>query len=258
MIKGATYSLQEENGRSHGYFRLVARLADDLLRDGTGVRTLRETVRQASLRPGLLGHFPVGRVAALCRKLDRILSPYTAQTIGRPIGLCARGLFDPVLGTTRRQLYLYMLEIELTNRLYRQAFMGAPWRMALLAHCLRDHQPACSSVPGEAEEECRRCRPDCVVNHAGELLGRWGIHPFISSTMDHENLFGGLKSRRPGMAVLGVACVPELTMGMRLVESLGIPVVGIPLDANRCPRWSGETLPTALNLQEVARLVGES
>jgi hypothetical protein len=47
----------------------------------------------------------------------------------------------------------------------------------------------------------------------------------------------------------------ELTFGMRSCRSKGIPVVGIPLNANRCIRWFGEFFPNSVDLQELERLV---
>jgi hypothetical protein len=47
----------------------------------------------------------------------------------------------------------------------------------------------------------------------------------------------------------------ELTFGMRSCRSRGIPVMGIPLNANRCIRWFGEFFPNSVDLQELERLV---
>jgi len=55
--------------------------------------------------------------------------------------------------------------------------------------------------------------------------------------------------------VLGIACVPELTFGMRSCRERGIPVVGLPLNANRCVRWFGEFFPNSVDLNELDRLV---
>ncbi len=73
--------------------------------------------------------------------------------------------------------------------------------------------------------------------------------------MDHRRLFKHLMSEHPGMGVLGVACIPELVTGLRLCERLGIPAVGVPLDANRCSRWLVECLETTVNVGELERLI---
>jgi len=59
--------------------------------------------------------------------------------------------------------------------------------------------------------------------------------------------------RRNG--ALGIACVPELAMGMRLCIRLGIAPIGIPLDANRCARWMGKAQETSFNLRQLEDLL---
>jgi hypothetical protein len=62
------------------------------------------------------------------------------------------------------------------------------------------------------------------------------------------------KERR-SFGVLGIACIVELTWGMRNCSENGIPVVGIPLNANRCIRWFGQFFPNSIDLSELERLV---
>lgn len=76
--------------------------------------------------------------------------------------------------------------------------------------------------------------------------------------MEHRSLFKNLRTKHPQMGVLGIACIPELVAGLRLCEGLGIPAVGIPLDANRCSRWLGESLETTFSLEELERLIKAS
>jgi hypothetical protein len=65
-----------------------------------------------------------------------------------------------------------------------------------------------------------------------------------------------LKEKRT-FGVLGIACIPELTWGMRNCRKHNIPVVGLPLNANRCIRWFGEFFPNSVDLAEIERLVSE-
>jgi hypothetical protein len=58
------------------------------------------------------------------------------------------------------------------------------------------------------------------------------------------------------VGVLGIACIPELVSGMRMCAGAGLPVVGIPLDANRCARWWGEFYYNTVNLRQLERLLG--
>jgi hypothetical protein len=148
-----------------------------------------------------------------------------------------------------------MLEIELTNRINGEEFRKTRWRMALIAHCLRDFRETCRARPGDIEESCARCDGSCLVRQGSEIMQQFGMAPYISVTMDHKKLFKGLKNLHPDMGVLGIACVPELVTGLRLCERLGIPAVGLPLNANRCSRWMTQCLETNFSLEELDKLL---
>jgi hypothetical protein len=70
-----------------------------------------------------------------------------------------------------------------------------------------------------------------------------------------KKLFRELKDKEGGLGVMGIACVPELVRGMRMCAKLEIPVVGVPLNANRCARWMGEFHPTSVELDAVLALL---
>ncbi len=148
-----------------------------------------------------------------------------------------------------------MIEIELINRIYREAFKQSEYKFALLPHCLRDFRPECKSVPGDIEYTCKRCTKECFINLGSILLKKYNIDPYIAITIDLEKLFKKLKAEHPSIGALGVACIPELVGGMRLCLKLDIPPVGIPLDANRCARWMNQAYESSFNLQELDKLL---
>ena len=138
-----------------------------------------------------------------------------------------------------------MLEIESVNRIYREEFKRSGYKFALFAHCLCDFRSGCLSVKGDIEALCRGCTDDCLVRLGSVLLEKYGIKPYISVELDQEGLFRRLKQEHPSIGALGIACVPELAMGMRLCLRTGIPPVGIPLNANRCARWMSQAHETS-------------
>ena len=92
--------------------------------------------------------------------------------------------------------------------------------------------------------------------HLGSvLLEKYGIKPYISVEMDQERLFRKLKREHPSIGALGIACIPELAMGMRLCLRTGIPPVGIPLNANRCARWMSQAHETSFNVAQLEELL---
>jgi hypothetical protein len=58
--------------------------------------------------------------------------------------------------------------------------------------------------------------------------------------------------------VLGIACIPELIWGMRRCRKNNIPVLGLPLNANRCVRWFGEFFANSIDLPELEKLIADS
>ena len=55
--------------------------------------------------------------------------------------------------------------------------------------------------------------------------------------------------------ILGIACIPELAWGMRKCMKYDIPVVGLPLNANRCRRWWGKFYHNSVDLEALQKLV---
>jgi hypothetical protein len=66
---------------------------------------------------------------------------------------------------------------------------------------------------------------------------------------------GRLLRQKAALGVLGIACIPELVWGMRRCARAGMPVLGLPLDANRCARWLGEFRPNSVNLTRLETLL---
>ena len=257
-MQGKTYTLVDESGSSDAYYHRIAELTDELLAATDGEKVLLSRLREASKRPPLLKRLlNPSTDAEFMDRLEASLAGFTPGVRDHLRTLSLSDRFDETMRTQEPQYHLYMVEIELTNRLNRDRFRAAGYRMALLAHCLRDYRDSCGAEAGDVEAVCGHCARDCYIHLGDVLLERFGVNAYISVSMDHDRLFKGLKMEHPDMAALGIACVPELVQGLRLCEKLDIPAVGIPLDANRCQRWCGEALETSFNL-EALRLLMEN
>ncbi len=194
-------------------------------------------------------------IANIRKALCDALQPYTCAVKEHLKGIPISQRFDKTIRTKEEGYHLYMLEIELVNRIYREAFKKSCYRFALLPHCLRDFRPHCRSVPGDMENVCMGCTEECFIRLGSRLLKNYGIQPYISITVDQEKLFKRLKAEHPNIGALGIACVPELAQAMRLCVSLGISPVGIPLSANRCARWMKQAHESSFSLEELEELV---
>jgi hypothetical protein len=256
-MKGKTYTLSDVSGDSVEYYQLIKDLTDQCLQKIPDEQKLLDHVQQAAARSGffskLLGKKPFQ--SSLNRTLTASLSQYTTGARDHLRSLSLSDRFDQTLRTTEQQYHLYMVEIELTNRINREGFSSAEFRMALIPHCLRDYQEHCRMIAGDVEASCDHCNQECFVHLGSFLMENCGIKPYISVSMDHDKLFKKLKAVHPSLGVLGIACIPELVQGMRLCRKLNIPAVGIPLDVNRCERWMGRTLEGSFNLKALEELL---
>jgi hypothetical protein len=259
-FRGKTYCLFGDKEGSAPYYARIRELTDRFLGRCPDEKRLLARLRNAAGRRSFIRKPPgtdTGRelIAFIRQTLRESLPVYTTGVRQHLKGLPLSQRFDPILLTKEEQYHLYMIEIELVNRISGEAFRQSSYKFALIAHCLRDFRPGCKADPGEYEIVCRGCTPQCLVHLGSILLKKYDIHPYISVTMDLEKLFRRIKAEHKSVGALGIACVPELAMGMRLCMKLGIPPLGIPLDANRCARWMNKAHETSFNLGELERLI---
>jgi hypothetical protein len=259
-VQGKTYSLFADKSSTDEYYRVIKELADIFLQQCPDEKRLLFQIQKASGNRTLLSRLSE-------RQVDRPLISFIKKALKESLSLYTAGVkeylrtlpfsqrFDSILRTKEEQYHLYMLEIELVNRIYKEAFSKSGYKFALIAHCLRDFRPNCRSVPGDIESVCKGCTKECFINLGGLLLKKYNIHPYISLTMDLDKLFKRLKTEHQSVGALGIACVPELVHGMRLCIKMDIPPVGIPLNANLCSRWMGKAHESSFNLDELDNLI---
>ena len=187
--------------------------------------------------------------------LKSFFSVYITDLENHLASLSFRNRLNKVLAASEHQYYLYMLEIELVNRIYREEFIRSEKKIALLPHCLRDLNRKCMSELSGMDYVCKACSKNCYVNSASKILKDYKVEPYIWMTATQRKLFKQETEGKKGLGVLGIACIPELIRGMRMCMKKNLPVVGIPLDANRCARWMGEIQPNTVNLEKLRELV---
>ncbi len=259
-FSGKTYSLFGKISDTGQYYSLIKELTGIFLQKCPDEKTLLSLIQKAGKNRSFLKKFSAKHVdrpliSFIKKTLKEALSVYTGNVKHHLKTLPISQRLDPIIATKEEQYHLYMVEIDLVNRIYKNAFKKSEFKFSLIAHCLRDFRPDCSSVSGDIEAICKACTNECFINLAGTLLKEYDIHPYISVTMEFEKLFKKLKAEHRSVGALGIACVPELAQGMRLCIKLGIPPIGIPLDANRCARWIKECRENSFDLGELEELV---
>lgn len=261
-VYGKTYSLFGKSGSTREYYETIRMLADKILAKNPDIRELVENLNQFSSKKRALRNILKNKgydndMSIILNLIDPYLKKYTENTEEHLRTLPVSKLWDRRLATSREQYHLYMLEIELTNRLFEADFKRADKKIALLPYCLQDFSVKCKSDKNGFDYQCKHCSARCFQNQASEILKIYDIEPFIWMEGDMKQLAKYTLKENKTFSVLGIACIPELTWGMRNCRKNNIPVTGIPLNANRCVRWFGEFYPNSIDLTELEKLVSD-
>ena len=258
---GKTYSLQDADGSSDAYYQRLSGIADRFMRThdtatllGTLEHLRRSKSRLRELSAESLEHSFENTLVGVLRE---DFAEYTTNVARHLKGLPFARRWDRTLAMTEPQYHLSLLEIELVNRLNTFSFRRCTTRLAFLPHCLRDLNADCHSAVREEDYVCKGCSKNCTVNAVSKTLRRHGVKPYIWMTANLKSLFRRLRKEGKKVGIFGIACVPELANGMRMCMRAGVPVVGVPLDANRCARWWREFRPNAINMAAVENLLGD-
>ena len=259
-VEGKTYSLFGSSPSTTGYYELIRTLADRIVTRNDIVLVL-DTIRRYSSRKKLLKTIihsgetgPL--IAQFLEAIHEPLKPFTIRTKEHLKELSTMNkIRDRRLATTEEQYHLYMLEIELINRLNQESFKKTDRKISLQPYCLQDFRVSCKAKDTGFDYQCLHCSKECFQNHASRLLKENNIEPYIWKGSGIKNAWKETKALGKTLGILGIACIPELVTGMRKCLKYGIPVVGLPLNANRCIRWFGEFHPNSVDLSELNRLV---
>ena len=260
-VTGKTYGLFGDEEATKAYYSRVKILTDELLQKYSDsepqlLEYIQGTSRKNHLSLRRKIHRPGDKLSCLLNRLHDSLSIYTPGADDHIRSMPVyKYLTDNTIMTNRDQYHLYMIEIELVNRIYRQKFQHSNYKIALLPYCLSESPADCKATPDEIDQVCRKCRKSCYIHLASSLLEEKNIHPYILSRGNLKPLFRKLGSQYGTIGVLGIACIAELVAGMRLCMKAGLPVVGIPLNANRCPRWMGDFHENSVDMEELSELV---
>lgn len=259
-VNGRTYTLYAGSGNSSPYYSQIEKIAEEYINLTGGGDELLKTVRMMSRRRSVRNIFNGGRGDHIFRtvvlnRLKNDLFLYLGDVDHHLKNLPLSKKFNKVLSTEPDQYFLYMLEVELVNRIYSGRFKACDFKIALLPHCLHDLERNCRARVDGLDLVCRGCSKNCYVNKVSKILRDKGITPFIWKEADRKTLFKTLKIKHPGLGIFGIACIPELVNGMRTCIDNNIPVSGMPLDANKCSRWLGDFYPNSVNLHKLNRIL---
>jgi hypothetical protein len=259
-IIGKTYSLYSGNEDTDEFYSVLSDLADSFLsltESGEHLLSIirKDSRRKRSLKAEKKKASSDSLIAKLLNEADTRLSKYFTDLNAHLKNLTLAEKCDSTLTTSREQYLLYMLEIELVNRLNKEKFNSSETRYAFLPHCLHDLDKECLSASDGTDYVCKSCSKNCSINSVNRLMKLQNIKAYIWREADLKKIFKLAKSNGQSIAVFGVACIPELVNGMRLCAKYDVPAIGVPLDANRCIRWMGDFYPNSVNEKKIQSLL---
>ena len=259
-IIGKTYSLYGGKDTSDYFYDNIADLTNMILQNFKNEDALLNFLREISGRKRTLKkeskqnpvRTPLGNIL---HSAEKTLSKYFTDVDYHLKNLTLSEKCDSTLTTSREQYLLYMLEIEIVNRINKEKFSSSEPKYAFLPHCLHDLDKECLSASDGTDYVCKSCSKNCSINAVSKLMKRRNTKAYIWREADLKKIFRLAKSSGENIGVFGIACIPELVNGMRLCAKYDVPVIGVPLDANRCIRWMGNFYPNSVNEKKILSLL---
>ncbi len=259
-IIGKTYSLYGGNNVSDYFYDDLTNLTDLVFKESNAQFELINFLRQNSkgrrkLKRELKTNPDKTLLGRILHLAEISLSRYFTGIDSHLKNLSLADKCDSTLTTSREQYLLYMLEIELVNRLNREKFSSSESKYAFLPHCLHDLDKDCLSASDGTDYVCKSCSKNCSINSVSKLMKLRNIKAYIWKEADLKKIFKIASSNGQSIGVFGVACIPELVNGLRLCAKYDVPAIGVPLDANRCIRWMGDFYPNSVNEKKILSLL---
>jgi len=259
-IIGKTYSLYGRDDSTDLFYEELNNFVKTILNQFNHDTKLLEFIRKNSLHK---------------RRLKKVIKTMLENSFLREILIGAESIFSKyftgidlylknlplskkcgsTLNTSREQYLLYMIEIELVNRLNKESFNLSETKYAFLPHCLHDQEMECLSVSDGTDYVCKNCSKNCSINRVSKMMRSHHIKAYIWREANLKKVFRLAIANGHSVGAFGVACIPELINGLRLCAKYDVPAIGVPLDANRCKRWMGDFYPNSVNEKKIHSLL---
>jgi hypothetical protein len=173
--------------------------------------------------------------------------------------LPTRPLREDTVQVSRKRIeyHFNMVGAELLNRAWRIAYRTCARHVLVLPACTRAHgDEGCRAVREGTELRCTRCTPECSVARAVEVAKASSTEVIVvrhgsdfGRFLDSACLSGG------DVGITGVACVPGLVGAGWRARARNLPAQCLLLESSGCAHWLDQPHPTALNVDELGRLL---
>jgi hypothetical protein len=257
-IIGKTYSLYAGKNDTSEFYSELSELVDSFLFNMESHEEIISIIRKySSKRRSLKAEKKKANsiISRLLNEAEIRLSKYFTNIDSHLHNLSLAEKCDSTLTTSREQYLLYMLEIELVNRMNKEKYNSSQIKYAFLPHCLHDLDKECLSASDGTDYVCKSCSKNCSINAISKFMKLKNIKAYIWREADLKKIFKMARSSGESIGAFGIACIPELVNGLRLCDKYSVPAIGVPLDANRCVRWMGDFYPNTVNEKQILSLL---
>jgi hypothetical protein len=254
-IIGKTYSLFGNSESTDDFYDFINDTIDRLLKKYPDKYQLLSILQFSSRKKSEYSHLIEENI--FLKESETMFRSYTQGVEEHINEQLFYKFWDSVMKLKEWQYRLYLLEFVLTNRIYKNDFLKCEIKIALLPHCLRDLTKDCKAAKNGFDYQCKHCSKACFINEASKILKEKGIEPYIWMSANLKSMTKKNFAEKKSLGVLGIACIPELVRGMRMCRNKNIPVIGLPLDANRCVRWMGSFNPNSVNLGMLKNIISK-
>lgn len=158
------------------------------------------------------------------------------------------------------EYHMNMVGAEILNRELRSNFISKKNKIVLLPTCMRgDWGGMCKATDNGLEKKCIGCNAKCNVGNVHKSMQPYGVDVCL---IPHSSDFSKFLQRWKGnddVALVGVACVPNLLMGGYEMIDLNIASQCIYLDFCGCKKhWDRKGIATTINIQQLKNLIDVS
>jgi hypothetical protein len=257
-VEGKTYTLFGNYSSTDEFYGIISLLCDKIL-EKADIPVVLHSIQKYSKRKRYLKKILKKRndslISCCLNLIHDDLKQFTKKTRDHLKNLSVFKIWDRRVRTTEEQYHLYMLEIELVNRLNRDAFLKAEKKISLQPYCLQDFSVSCKAVKNDFDYQCMHCSKLCFQNNLSRVMKNHDIEPYIWRGSGIKEAAKAAFLNNKTFGILGIACIAELVWGMRKCRKYNIPVIGIPLNANRCQRWFGEFYENSVDLKKLEKIL---
>ncbi len=174
-IIGKTYSLYAGKPNTDEYYSVLSELVDSHILPAKSAEEFVSIIRKYSGKKRFLKAQKVKavsefQISKILNELESKLSKYFTDIDSHLKNLSLAEKCDSTLTTSREQYLLYMLEIELVNRINKEKFNSSESKYAFLPHCLHDLDKDCLSASDGTDYVCKSCSKNCSINSVSKLM----------------------------------------------------------------------------------------